>query len=138
MLTTAFITIALATLSHGLPISENNKEALEGRQFTIGDGSTTFPVPFPPGTIPDVPIILPPITGGIDPDKRGDIFILPPGAISGGIIPDKPVTPKPGKRDDIFFPPGAVTGGLIPDKPVPGGPLVPDPYVPGGSVEPSE
>ena len=102
-------TLALAALTPALPTG------LDARQFEVGPPETSFPGPItaPPVTLPpDVPVVLPPISGPIHIGKReatkGDEFII--------------------------FPPKV--GPLIPDKPV-GGHVKPEPTVPGGPMTPS-
>ena len=137
-----FSTLALAALSTALPTG------LDSRQFEVGDPETSFPPPItaPPVTMPpDLPVILPPISGPIqigkrDEAKRDDFIIFPPKV--GGMIPDKPVCAPihPGKRDEakrddfIIFPPKV--GPMIPDKPV-NGHVKLEPTVPGGPLKPS-
>ncbi len=107
-----FTAVALAALARAMPVNSV-------RQFQVGPPSTTFPDPItgPPATLPpDIPIILPPITGPV--------------------IIGKTDAETNGKDDEfIIFPP--VTGPLIPDKPVGGGAIIPDPTIPGGPLKPS-
>lgn len=101
--------LALAAVATALPTG------LDSRQFEIGDPGTSFPPPItaPPVTLPpDVPVVLPPISGPIHIGKR-----------------------EPTKGDEfIIFPPKV--GPLIPDKPV-GSHVKPEPTVPGGAMKPS-
>jgi hypothetical protein len=96
MLGSVLTALALAAVAQGLPITDDK---------TVQERDWPYP--------PNVPILLPPITGPIKPsDKK--------------------------KRDEFTFPFEPITGPLVPDAPVPGGPITPDPYVPGGGIKPSE